>query len=329
MEGASTIENSPIKSRAPARHRYSDPRHTVQCTCDLERHNFISRGYYSLTSKSNFKSCWRSQEWLKSLDACSVEDFEALMSSPLETDQFADSIKQIDLDLARTYPDEPYFSKGSGQIALRRCLLAFSKYDMKLGYVQGMNFIMASLLWHSTEVDAFWLFVRLMEYYELRDTYLPSLPGLSKHSQIIQLLLIDYLPKVYTCLAEHRIGSEVYAAEWCFTLFASAIPPSQIHHILDHFFQRGWGFFYRFVVTLLQCLEKKLVKANDPLEVLFSLKVCNRPRAENNEFLEVLGPRMTWLKLTRRALALYIDESYINQLHLCFNIDTARFTIKP
>ncbi len=36
-------------------------------------------------------------------------------------------------------------------------------------------------LWHATEVDAFWIFVRMMEDYELRDNYLPKLPGLDKH----------------------------------------------------------------------------------------------------------------------------------------------------
>ena len=44
-----------------------------------------------------------------------------------------------------------------------------------------MNFIMGALLWHANEVDAFWLFVSLVEKYELRDLYLPGLPGLSKH----------------------------------------------------------------------------------------------------------------------------------------------------
>jgi len=55
------------------------------------------------------------------------------------------------------------------------------KYDTQLGYCQGMNFIAAAILWHANEVDAFWIFVRMMEDYELRDNYLPKLPGLDKH----------------------------------------------------------------------------------------------------------------------------------------------------
>mmetsp|Transcript_1014 Transcript_1014/g.1009 ORF Transcript_1014/g.1009 Transcript_1014/m.1009 type:complete len:83 (+) Transcript_1014:411-659(+) len=82
-----------------------------------------------------------------------------------------------------------------------------------MGYVQGMNFIAGALLWHATEVDAFWLFVGLMENYEIRDTYLPSLPGLSKHCQIIQILIVENLPNLHRQFAEHRIGNEMFLAE--------------------------------------------------------------------------------------------------------------------
>lgn len=50
-------------------------------------------------------------------------------------------------------------------------LSAFSKYDNTIGYVQGMNFIVGSLLVHCAEDIAFWLFVSLIEDYQLRDIY--------------------------------------------------------------------------------------------------------------------------------------------------------------
>jgi hypothetical protein len=45
-----------------------------------------------------------------------------------------------------------------------------------------MNFIVGSLLLHCSEENAFWLFVSLIEDYEMRDIYQPDLPGLKKHS---------------------------------------------------------------------------------------------------------------------------------------------------
>ena len=59
-----------------------------------------------------------------------------------------------------------------------------------------MNFVVASLLYHASEEIAVWLFVALVEDYELRDVYLPEVPGLFKHSRIIGQLLRTHNPKV-------------------------------------------------------------------------------------------------------------------------------------
>ncbi len=67
-----------------------------------------------------------------------------------------------------------------------------------MGYVQGMNFIAGSLLFHASEEIAFWLFVSLVEDYELRDIYLPGIPGLFKHCQIIDILIMTHNRKVFT-----------------------------------------------------------------------------------------------------------------------------------
>ena len=43
-----------------------------------------------------------------------------------------------------------------------------------LGYVQGMNFIASSILYHAEEYLAFWLMAMIFEMFEMRDIYLPS-----------------------------------------------------------------------------------------------------------------------------------------------------------
>lgn len=76
-----------------------------------------------------------------------------------------------------------------GQQSLSRILQTFSKYDKTIGYVQGMNFIVGALLLHSTEEVAFWLFVALIEDYQMRDIYQPNLPGLYKHIATLEHLI--------------------------------------------------------------------------------------------------------------------------------------------
>ena len=82
---------------------------------------------------------------------------------------------QINRDLARTFPKCEYFAEGKeGQKLMQRILVTFSKYDPKIGYVQGMNFIVGALLYHCSEEIAFWLFVTLVEDHDMRDIYLPG-----------------------------------------------------------------------------------------------------------------------------------------------------------
>ena len=61
-----------------------------------------------------------------------------------------------------------------------------------------MNFIVGSLLYHSSEVMAFWLFVTLIEECEMRDIYLKGLPGLYKHAQIIEMLIMENLKDLFS-----------------------------------------------------------------------------------------------------------------------------------
>ena len=64
--------------------------------------------------------------------------------------------KQIDLDINRT--STPYKDK------LKRILLAYSKRNSSIGYIQGFNFIADKILrFVDDEEKAFWIFVMMIE----------------------------------------------------------------------------------------------------------------------------------------------------------------------
>jgi hypothetical protein len=130
-------------------------------------------------------------------------------------------------------------------------LTAFANYDTQVDYVQGMNFVVAALLLHCSEVIAFWLFVALIEDFEMRDIYLPKLPGLFKHSQMIDILIEQHLPEVHSHFNEHSIKAELFASEWIFGLFSSVIPVDFMGLFFDEFFKRSWVFFYQLVLQLM------------------------------------------------------------------------------
>ena len=68
---------------------------------------------------------------------------------------------QIELDLNRTI----FYKQNQNRSSLQNVLLAYSRYDSTIGYVQGMNHIVYALMIHCSEEVCFWLFVSLIEDY--------------------------------------------------------------------------------------------------------------------------------------------------------------------
>lgn len=72
--------------------------------------------------------------------------------------RWSPDIRQIDLDVNRTYRDHIMFRERYGlkQQALFNILSAYSVYNREIGYCQGMSQIAALLLMYLNEEDAFW-----------------------------------------------------------------------------------------------------------------------------------------------------------------------------
>lgn len=151
-------------------------------------------------------------------------------------------------------------------------LTAFANYDSQVDYVQGMNFIVAALLLHCSEVIAFWLFVALIEDCEMRDIYLPSLPGLFKHSHMIDTLMEHHLPQIAQHLNQHNIKAELFASEWIFGLFSSVIPVDHMGIFFDEFFKRKWIFFYQLVLQLMHNHKRKIYQEDDFYCIIHQIK---------------------------------------------------------
>lgn len=89
-------------------------------------------------------------------DTVLLEQFEVLSgeSSPYEG--------IIGKDLGRSFPGVDMFrdSDGDGQRMLARVLKCFSLYDQKIGYCQGLAFLVGPLLMHMPDNQAFCVLVR-------------------------------------------------------------------------------------------------------------------------------------------------------------------------
>lgn len=113
------------------------------------------------------------------------------------------------LDLTRTFPTHPNFSKkfGAGQLALFNVLKAYAILDRQVGYCQGLSFIVGILLLHvnNSEENAFYLLKYLMIDLNLREQYKPDMKGLQKFMYQFSRLLYEECPQLYKHLEDNEI----------------------------------------------------------------------------------------------------------------------------
>lgn len=289
------------------------------CNCNLAKHHISFLNYLRFLSPVS-SPCYLVAEWeqLHFYPENFPEIYENLIK--LQTSAKPSDVHQIDLDIDRTFPSQKFFGQ-DGKQALRRILISISIYDPSVGYVQGMNFLAGSILWHTTEVKTFWVMTILLTKFELRLNYIPGLPGLTKHSRILELILFEQYPSFVCYLNDNRADISVYITEWCFTLFAKVVPITEMGQVLNEFLKNGWIFFYKLVITILLRLKDKLFRLKDPSDILTLIKPSEVYKKGSNflKGLSLPSEKLTWSKLLEET-----DEMKLSKQYIEFLISTLR-----
>jgi len=69
----------------------------------------------------------------------------------------------ISKDLHRTFPLHVLFKTREGISSLEHVLVAYSNFDVEIGYVQGMAYLAGMLLTYLTEEQAFWMLLHILQ----------------------------------------------------------------------------------------------------------------------------------------------------------------------
>lgn len=128
--------------------------------------------------------------------------------------------------MKRTFPHDKYFQSSETKKILFDVLKAYTLYDNTWGYVQGMNFIAGSLIYHASPDIAFWLFVSLIFDYHLRENYKLGFPGVTKINEEIQKLLSTKWPKLSKLFVSTDTDFGMFTLEIIMSLFGIALPLS-------------------------------------------------------------------------------------------------------
>ncbi len=133
-----------------------------------------------------------------------VETYEMLLQKSDPQAEF-----NIEKDLARTFPDIDEFKESgkSGKNRLFNVLKAYSQFDPKVSYCQGLNYVAAILLLYIKQEElAFFTLVHIMHEFNWRTLYVENMPRLIELLRELSRLIKRHLPEIHEhlrCLEVH------------------------------------------------------------------------------------------------------------------------------
>ncbi|XP_066508533.1 ecotropic viral integration site 5 protein homolog [Hoplias malabaricus] len=191
--------------------------------------------------------------------------------------------KLIQRDLNRLLPHHPLFQSlhVSIQQALCNMLKAYSILDGEVGYHQGSIFIVGLLLMQMSEVEAFGVYLRLMQDFRLRELYRPHMIELGCCVFQFEGLIQEQLPKLYSHFQTHAFNTSTFSSPWFLTLFISCLPLTAARRVFDIFLCEGLEIVFRVGMAILQLTQNELLQLDTEGLALFLEKTA--PQQMDND----------------------------------------------
>ncbi|CAG8579914.1 7681_t:CDS:2 [Cetraspora pellucida] len=224
--------------------------------------------------------------------------------------------KIIERDLARTFPHIDMFKEenGKGQTGLWNILKAYSLYDPLVGYCQGLGFLVGPMLMNMTEAQAFCVFVRIMETYDMRTMFTLNMEGLQLRLYQFSALLAQILPKLHEHFQHHAIHPAMFASQWFLSLFAYTYPLPLVLRIYDIIFAEGAPeTIMRVAIALLKKNENNLLSYEE-FEDLLDFLTSRLYEAYDNKPTGLIKDAMALSSVITKAKLDQLSKSYVKDL---------------
>ncbi|XP_063043849.1 USP6 N-terminal-like protein isoform X2 [Engraulis encrasicolus] len=183
---------------------------------------------------------------------------------------FSGEIKQIDLDINRTFRNHIMFMDRFGvkQQSLFNVLSAYSVYNTEVSYCQGMSQVAAILLMYMNEEEAFWALSQLLtnQKHAMHGFFVPGFPKLQRFQAHHEQILSKLLPKLKKHLDREQMTSGIYSTKWFLQCFIDRTPFTLTLRLWDIFILEGERVLTAMAYSILRLHKKRLLKM--PLEDL-------------------------------------------------------------
>ncbi|CAD8087381.1 unnamed protein product [Paramecium primaurelia] len=217
----------------------------------------------------------------RSLTVKQIFDFITMQCQiSCQFDQLRQQLKEKDYecifkDVKRTFKSSNYFQKEDVLQRLQDILVAYSNLDSEVSYGQGMNFIVAALIYLDFNNDEaiFEILRTIIMDREWRQCYINNTPGLFQLLAKFNFKFRKRMPTLYNHFL--RLGIEdlrVIVSAFYLTLCMQHAPIQFSLVILAMFFIEGDDIITKMILSMLKYFENYLLKLNDFQSVIEFIK---------------------------------------------------------
>ncbi|NXI47074.1 US6NL protein, partial [Galbula dea] len=214
---------------------------------------------------------------------------------------FSSEIKQIDLDVNRTFRNHIMFRDRYGvkQQALFHVLSAYSVYNTEVSYCQGMSQIAAILLMYLNEEDAFWALAQLLtnQRHAMHGFFIPGFPKLQRFQAHHEQILSKLFPKLKKHLDKEQMTTGIYTTKWFLQCFIDRTPFTLTLRLWDIYILEGERVLTAMAYTILKLHKKRLLRMSlEDLREFLQEKIAASLQYEDDAVIEQLQLSMSELR---------------------------------
>ena len=201
-------------------------------------------------------------------------------------------------DIPRTIPNDISFSKGKNNYnKLYRILTCFSNYNKKIGYAQGINFIIANAIYlFNSEEEVFAFFDGFINLLKMDNFF-----GLGNDKKMIYKLnelnniLIRYIPDIVKFFNDKQVSHDFFTTKWILTLFSTSLERNYLVIIWCYMIIFKWKFAYSYIIQILKKYKNNIFNSSDN-QLCSKMKNILNNKEFKNDFNEIMQNTMNFMK---------------------------------
>lgn len=143
--------------------------------------------------------------------------------------------------------------------------MAYANYDNEVGYVQGMNYIVALLLFYlpDQEENIFWGLHQLMQHRNWRLVYTHNFPKLKSITTLLENRIQSEYPKVLKHMKANYMEVEGTFSPHFMTLYVYLTPVEIATRLFEIFLLDGESALLRLLLKMIAVKQKQILSMND------------------------------------------------------------------